>query len=425
GQSDLISVTGAPGTATLNGGPVNVVGATGVYAPRTTYSILSATGGVTGTYSGVTSAYPFLQPSLSYGPNNVYLTLQIGGFAAAAQTPTQRAVGAVLDATAPTASGDFATVLGSVATASSLQGQGFMTAISGQNYAGFSTALVQNAQLFMTNFANQAGGGTTGGGSRVALAEACDIACDTSAPLWGAWGGGIGGTGTVGASAGTGTVTYTVGGFAAGIDRLVTPSVRAGVAVGYSNGSQWVGGFSGSGLSNTVQAALYGNYSEGAVYLDGLAGYAYSANQMWRTIVVPNLNTRTAQGQTGANQVFGQLEGGYRVDVLQRAQAEAYVTPFARLQAYTGTQNGFTETGAQSLNLTVGSQTTNSLRSVLGAQLGGAMDVGLREKLGLQFKLGWSHEYANTTRPVAATLAGAPGMSFTTYGVSPQRDGVL
>ena len=72
-----------------------------------------------------------------------------------------------------------------------------MTAISGQNYSGFFSSMVQGAQLFMNNFATQAGGAT---GGRVALAEACDVACDTTSPaLWGAWGGALGGLGTVGA----------------------------------------------------------------------------------------------------------------------------------------------------------------------------------------------------------------------------------
>ena len=44
-------------------------------------------------------------------------------------------------------------------------------------------------------------------------------------------------------------------------------------------------------------------------------------------------------------------------------------------------QNAFTETGAQSLNLSVVQQQTNSLRSVIGAQIGGSMDLGWREKL--------------------------------------------
>ena len=62
---------------------------------------------------------------------------------------------------------------------------------------------------------------------------------------------------------------------------------------------------------------------------------------------------------------------------------------------------------------------------MIGAQLGGSIDLGWREKLALQLRLGWSHEYADVGRPVSATLAGAPAMPFTTYGVAPQRDGVV
>jgi outer membrane autotransporter protein len=159
------------------------------------------------------------------------------------------------------------------------------------------------------------------------------------------------------------------------------------------------------------------------VYADAVLGYGYSFNQMWRQIFIPGLQPRTAQASAGANQWYGQIEGGYRVDI--GTPADAYVTPFARLQGYTGAQNGFSETGAQSLNLTVAGQTTNSLQSVIGAQLGGALDLGWREKLALQVRLGWSHEYADTARPVTATLAGAPLMPFTTYGVAPTRDGAV
>jgi outer membrane autotransporter protein len=73
----------------------------------------------------------------------------------------------------------------------------------------------------------------------------------------------------------------------------------------------------------------------------------------------------------------------------------------------------------------VAGQTTDSLRTVIGAQLGGAIDLGWREKLALQVRLGWSHEYASAPPPVTATLAGAPLMPFTTYGVAPTRDGAV
>ncbi|MBI2738791.1 MAG: autotransporter domain-containing protein [Rhodospirillales bacterium] len=422
GVSDRITVSGM---ASL-GGQVVVTALPGMsFAPSTTYTILSAAGGLTGTFASVNELYPFLLSNLSYDANNAYLNLAIGGFAAAAATPTQAAVGAVLDANVNNATGDFATVLGAMAfnTTSNAQAQATLQAISGNNYAGFSTSMVQGMQLFMNNFSNQTGGGGSPMGNRVALAEACDVACDATTPKWGAWGGALGGLGTIGAGQSVGTVTYNAGGFAAGLDRLVTDNFRMGVTAGYSTGTQWVSGFDGMGRSNTFQVGLYGGFAQDKVYADGLIGYAYTWNQMWRNIAVPGLQQRTANGQTGANQWYGQLETGYRFDI--GTNANAFVTPFARLQAYTANQNAFTETGAQSLNLSVAQQTTNSLRSVIGAQLGGSMDLGWREKLLMQLRLGWSHEYADVGRPVTATLAGAPAMPFTTFGISPQRDGVV
>lgn len=417
--ADQLQVNGVARLA----GTAQVVVQPGSYAPRTTYTVVSATGGLTGTFAGVTSSAPFLLPSLSYDAQNVYLTLQAGGFAAAAQTPTQSAVGAVLDVTAPTATGNYATVLGALSMLSTQQGQAAMTAISGQNYAGFSTAGVQTAQLFMSNFSAQAGGGA-GGTNRVALAEACETVCDAASPAtWGAWGGAIGGLGTIGASQPVGGLTYNLGGFATGLDRRVTPNLLLGVTAGYTNGTQWVSGFQGTGTSNTFQTGLYGSFTQGELYIDGLAGYAYSDNQMQRLIAIPGLPSMTAQGRTGANQFFGQVEAGYRVEL--GGTAEAFLTPFARLQGATATQNAFSESGAGALSLNVAAQTTNSLRSVLGAQLGGAMDMGWRDKLAMQLRLGWSHEYADTGRPVTSAFAGAPAVPFTTFGVSPQRDGIL
>ncbi len=424
GLSDRLNVGG---TATLNGGAVTVSALPGMsFAPSTTYTILNAAGGLSGTFGSVNELYPFLLSSLSYDANNAYLNLEIGGFAAAAATPTQYAVGNVLDANVGNATGDFATVLGAMAfnTTSNAQAQATLQALSGNNYAGLSTAMVQGAQLFMSNFANQTGGGGSPMSNRVALAEACDVACDaTASPRWGAWGGGLGGLGTIGASQPVGAVTYNAGGFAAGLDRAITDSFRLGLTTGYTTGTQWVSGFDGMSRSDTFQVGLYGGFARDKVYADAVVGYAYSWNQMWRNIAVPGLPQRTAQGRTGANQWYGQIETGYRFDI--GTAANAFITPFARLQAYTGTQNAFTETGAQSLNLTVAQQTTNSLRSVIGAQIGGAMDLGWREKLAMQLRLGWSHEYASVGRPVTATLAGAPAMPFTTFGVSPQRDGVV
>ena len=77
------------------------------------------------------------------------------------------------------------------------------------------------------------------------------------------------------------------------------------------------------------------------------------------------------------------------------------------------------------MNLTVAAQTTQSLRTVLGAQLGAAIDAGWHGKLNVLFRAGWSHEYADLTRPVTASFAGAPALGFTTQSAIAPRDGVV
>ena len=109
GQSDRINVGG---TATIHEGSVVVLPEPGIYANSTTYTIVSAAGGVSGAYTGIESDLGFLTPTLSYDPNNVYLTLALQGAAFSGfsgNTPNQRAVGSALDQSYASASGDFAT----------------------------------------------------------------------------------------------------------------------------------------------------------------------------------------------------------------------------------------------------------------------------------------------------------------------------
>ena len=425
GQSDRINVVGAPGTATINGGTVQVLAQAGTYARNTTYTILSATGGRTGTYSNVTSNFAFLTPSLSYDSNNVYLLLlqQSGAFAAGAQTGNQRAVGTVLDQATATATGDFANVLNALATLNTQQGPAALTAISGQQYSGFGSANVSGGIMFMNVLGQQmslARGGS-GGGTRVALAEACDVACDGEpASPWSLWGSALGATGSVAGNNNSATVTYNAGGVSTGFDYRFSPNLLAGIGVGFASGNQWANGFNSRGSTDSYSVSLYGSFTQSAFYLDALAGYAYNDNQMTRQIVIPGLATRTAMGHTGANQLLGQAEAGYKVGIYEPAAAS--LTPFARFQAMTVNQAAFSETGASSLNLNVAQQTTNSVRTVLGAELAGGIDMGWREKLGLQFRLGWAHEYADTSRPLTASFAGAPTLGYTVYGATPQRD---
>ena len=423
GQSDRINVTG---TATIQGTAVQVVAESGSYAPRTTYTILSAAGGLSGTYSSVTSNFAFLTPSLAYDANNVFLTLALlqNAFSFGGNTANQKAVGAALDRSYAGASGDFATVTQALSMLSTQQGPVSLDTISGQPWADFGTMNINGAALFMNAVGLQAaaarGAGTA---TRVALAQGCEVeACDGTTPF-SAWMSALGGLGSVLGNSNSSTLTYNFGGAAAGVDYRLDPRFLAGISVGYTSGTQWVNSFQGRGWSDSVSVAAYGSFTQDGFYADALAGYAYSNNQLQRQISIPGLATRMASGSAGANQFLGQAEAGYRVEVY--APAAAAITPFARLQASTVTQNAFSEWGANSLSLNVAQQTTNSLRTTFGADLAGAVGLGSERKLELGLRLGWLHEFANVERPITAAFAGAPGTSFTVLGAAPRRDAAV
>ncbi|MGZ8307325.1 MAG: autotransporter-associated beta strand repeat-containing protein, partial [Allosphingosinicella sp.] len=99
GNSDKTLVTG---TATLQGGTVAALfqGQAEQCGAPFQYTILTAQGGVSGAFAGVTSNFAFLAPSLSYDPNNVILTLTRapGTFADHGATPNQRQTAAAAEA---------------------------------------------------------------------------------------------------------------------------------------------------------------------------------------------------------------------------------------------------------------------------------------------------------------------------------------
>jgi uncharacterized protein with beta-barrel porin domain len=422
GRSDRINVGG---TATVHAGTVVVMPDPGIYANSTTYTILSAAGGVSGAYSGISSDFAFMTPTLSYDTNNVYLTLALQGAAFSGfsgNTPNQRAVGSALDRSYASASGDYATVIGALAGLSTAQGSAALSAISSQPWANFGTTNLASNALFMNTLGQQMalarGGQASSGSQRQALAQACDVAaCDAASPFT-VWGSALGGVGSVLGDSNAATLTYNLGGGAAGIDYRLTPNILLGIGTAYTSGTQWADGFMGKGWNNAVSVAAYGSFVRGGFYADLLAGYGYANNQLQRQIIVPNLQPRTANGSTGVNQFLGQAELGYQVPVY--APASATVTPFARLQVMSANQAAFSEWGANSLSLNVAQQTTNSVRSTLGMDLAGAIGA-----FDMALRLGWLHEYADVSRPITAAFAGAPGAAFTVYGATGQRDAAV
>jgi autotransporter-associated beta strand protein len=320
GQGDRVNVNGA---ATINGGTVQLVAMPGTYGIRTTYTILNATAGVSGVYSGGAGNFGFLTPSLSYTANSVLLTLALQGNAFSSllnATRNQRAIGAALDQSYSTATGNFATAIGALASLSIQQAGPALTAISGQPYTDTSTAAIAASQLILNTVEQQitaAHGQGSQPGTRVALAQACDVACDGEVvpSRLSAWMSGAGGFGSVGGGTNADTLTYNVGGAAAGIDWRLDPRFLLGAAISYTGGRQWVGDLNGSANDDNYTGMFYASFTQGGFYADAMAGYAYADTQVQRVVTIPGLQTATANGRVGISQFLGQVEMDYGIGV--------------------------------------------------------------------------------------------------------------
>ena len=431
-QSDLINITG---NATINGGTVDVHAVAGV-TPKT-YRILTATGGVAGTYSDAkigaddsNSGFAFVTPLLIYDPNNVFLTMRTSFANAPGETRNEISVGRTLDAISGSSKDDLAKVVTVLANLNLQQGLPALDAVSGQPWADFGTMNTNNGMMFMNALGQQMANarGAASAGQRQALAQACEIAaCDGTGPL-SAWASALGGLGSVLGDGNASTLTYNFAGAATGLDYRIDPRFLVGMGVGYTHGWEWVNTFPGQGYTDSISVAAYGSYTQSGFYVDALAGYAYYSNQVNSPDHDPRPGPAHRQRQHRRQPVPGPARGWLQgFDVY--APAAATITPFWPLPDYEHADaERIRRSGAQSLDLNVFQQTTNSQRTAPSVPIWpapSAASAGTR-KLNLDFRLGWMHEFADTSRPItAAAFAGGLGNAFTVFAAPPGRNSAV
>jgi T5SS/PEP-CTERM-associated repeat protein len=140
GQSSNIAAT----TATLQGGTVQVNAGTGNYVAGTNYTILSATGGVTGKFASLVGTdMLFLNSALDYSnPDQVNLSLTRNNvsFASVATTANQRASAGGLASLAASNP-----LYAAVVQQNSAGAQAAFDALSGEAHASAQSALINNA----------------------------------------------------------------------------------------------------------------------------------------------------------------------------------------------------------------------------------------------------------------------------------------
>jgi outer membrane autotransporter protein len=434
----VLAVTGAGHTADIQGGTVRVMAGVGSYAPSTQYTILTATGGVSGTFSGWTSNFAFLDPSLTYDANNVYLTLVRNSidFASVGVTPNQISAGGGLAAL-----GMSNPIVSAALMLTPDQARAAFDSVSGEIHPSLhalmldESALVRDAILGRQRL--DAAQGSTGAQAtgfadedEAALAYARKARKAKAGPKWpikapppviapvyGAWVQGYGNWTRLNSDGNAAALRSTNGGAIGGVDVTLNHNWRFGVATGGGRTDARVDARLSSGTIDTFHIAAYGGGRIGDILFRTGAAYAHHDISTTRTIAFPGFaDTATANYNASTAQIFG--EAAYRF-YASWLNAEA----FADLAHVNVRSDGFTETGGPAA-LSVAQADTSATFTTLGVRAQAPIPAFGPWMATARGSLGWQHAYDNVA-PVALMSFAASPAPFAISGVPIATDALL
>ncbi|CAM5475463.1 S8 family serine peptidase [Rhodanobacter lindaniclasticus] len=405
------------GTATLSGGDLYVTGYDAGYTVNTHTDVLSASGGLTGTFGALNKAsnVTLLTATLNYDGTSAWLdvsqvqatAVQGMGYTAASFGAAQRVqtafdqINTQLGPAAPP--GIKPASLGFIEGAGSLQhAQGIpalqdsLESLSGQLHA---------ASAAMTLEAINAG--------TRALSDRFDTLLDHPQP--GGWTQNLGYHGDLSRS-GYSNVGVDLSGWLVGQDYRLGEQAVAGYAISQSQGLGRLAGSADQGRSHALEGMLYGGVIRGSWYTMGRFGLGSYREMMRRQVQLGNQVTGVASNVNGRYGVaYG--ESGYRL-ALGRTELTPYVdVQYAQLQ-----RDAFNEVGAYGFGLKSGAQTTALWQAGLGVRATRTWALAHGGSLSLRTRLLWQQSFGLRGEWVDASFSGvnqfAPvgGIGLARYG---------
>ncbi|MBB4200823.1 uncharacterized protein with beta-barrel porin domain [Rhodoblastus sphagnicola] len=436
------SLTNVQGATTLSGGALLALGGGTSYANYTRYTILTATGGVSGVFEGVTTNVSFLTPSLTYDANDVYLVMVRNdvNYASMANTPNQVGVANALNR------GEAATkglnpILNSVDMVSNNPANmpAVLDQLSGAGLAGAENLAFQAGALFTSTISDQNRSWLSGGkgANEITLGGPNGLMAYAPAPngppgdavlgsqrTWRVWSGGYASGATFGddRSAGAYAQTNANYGGALGIDYQVQPGLLLGFAGGYSDGSFGVRRLGTSGHLEGGQFGFYGAATSGSLY--GFASTAFSSfnNHTTRYVLAfGNLFAEKNNASFNSRELREHLEFGRRYVI-----GGATLTPYVKVDLATLWSDGFLENngagGTNMAGLSVANRQTLSAPGSIGVRLEQAFALG-GMKIIPWGDLAYVHEFS-PQREIYGTFVNLPSATFGVNAAQVGRDAV-
>ncbi|WP_102869232.1 autotransporter outer membrane beta-barrel domain-containing protein, partial [Burkholderia thailandensis] len=430
----------ATGSATLNGGTVQVLASQASYQANTTYTILSANAGVAGQFAGVNSTYAFVTPTLGYDANHVFLRLAPNGngFTSVATTQNQTAVAGALG-TLGAGNPLFDTVLVSDAPTA----RGAFSQLDGELNASLQSVLLSDSRYVRDAVTDRVRQGLApGSGPLAALSAGGAALCDDAGggaarrdampperrlgsrdscvgrtpyrPV--VWGQAFGGRSRLASDGNASTLNRSMTGFIAGADVALNDRWRVGAAAGVTH-SSLDNDLNASASLNSYYVALYGGAQYGAWGVRGGAVYTWYRINADRSPAFANFRDHDSAGyDANSGQVFGEV--GYAIPVGRFA-----LEPFAGLAYVSLHTDGYQESGGAAA-LKSDAQTSNVAFSTLGVRAATALDVLAKGTLSAHAMAGWRHAFGSA-RPTSTLAFASGGASFQVAGVPIARDSAV
>ena len=431
------SFANVTGVATLGNATLNAVYANGSYVAKQ-YTILTATGGVSGTFSSVvdTNLPTNFHETVSYDSTHAYLNLLLNFAIPPGLNGNARNVGDALT--------NYFNSTGGIPMVYSALSAAGLTQASGQSATGTQQTTFDAMTQFMgvmtdplmgergdpvsssdgaSQFADDAPSvsGTTGTAREAYAAIYRKAPSEAFAQRWNVWAAAYGGAQTTdgSATAGTNTATSRIYGTAVGADYRISPFTVAGFALAGGGTSFGVNGL-GSGRSDLFQAGAYLRHTVGAAYITAALAYGWQDVTTDRTVTIAGVDQLRAN--FNANAWSGRVESGYRFVTPWMVA----ITPYAAGQFTTFELPAYAESvvsGASTFALAYNARAVTASRSELGLRTDKsfAMQDGI---FTLRGRAAWAHDF-NPDRSIAATFQALPGASFVVNGAAQAQNSAL
>lgn len=402
--SDLIRVSGAASVG--SGSKLQVVrSGSAAYSLGTRYTVLSADGGITGTYSltGDTQS-AFVRLADSYDANHVYLTAEkVRAFVEAGGTPNQAAVGAALD----TMSNNNSLVTAMAWLPNDLAARDALNQLSADIYASSKTAALEDSRFVREAAIDRLRSAACAPGSvkPTSALQQSQAGCTPEdgqaragwAQVFGAWG-------RIDSDGNAAKLKRDIGGFMAGFDTGIGSGWRVGAFGGYSRASADTSSHNSSSKTDSYHLGVYGGTQWGATALRLGASQSWNRNDTHRSVAFAGFaGSMAGKYDSTTSQVFGEV--GRRIDL-----GGTSLEPFAGLAHVRLRSDAFLEQGGAAALYGLGGSVETTF-STIGLRAG----MQLSDSTRLRGVLGWRHAFGDTAPK--STLAFADSLPFMLAGV--------